>query len=498
MNFVDPFDIATASSSTPPPQTGNEPSLNEEVNQVIGQLGRFWGGFREQSQAALQVAKKDLGDVVQQAQKELTKLTTEVTSPADPETPAIERTASETTVHDSADRTPLGSPTTEQASTAGPSSSTAGPSSSTAATPAATATAQVTSIFNRLQAALPPAVVAAVQHNLEAAQHTVQHNLANLQHTDLAQLRQGLAAEFARVQGVTRAQAEEYMHRSEELLREAGDVLKDAVRVLPPEGEGAAGMQPGVVWDGSDIWMLPEPAQVVGAGKGKGRAGAETQRTVATRAEALLRRLRSDPEIILHDPEADEKVKGVYDEWLRSADFAIGGEKKTTWDEKVESALGDGADGAALKAMHDATGEPVAYDAQPIANASAVPSQLSEEAFWQRYFFRVHQIETEEAKRKTLLQAQVNDTEEEFSWGEEDEEEDSSTHTVEKATASEAPAQAVAEPKPEQAASAIPAHLSSRESSGEESYDVVSSNVSAVGEEPKKEKDESEEDSDWE
>jgi hypothetical protein len=26
----------------------SEPSLNDEVNQVIGQLGRFWGGFRKQ------------------------------------------------------------------------------------------------------------------------------------------------------------------------------------------------------------------------------------------------------------------------------------------------------------------------------------------------------------------------------------------------------------------------------------------------------------------
>ncbi|KAI5889563.1 uncharacterized protein SCHCODRAFT_02634922 [Schizophyllum commune H4-8] len=472
MNFVDPFDIATASSSTPPPRPDNEQSLNEEVNQVIGQLGRFWGGFRQQSQAALQVAKKDLGDVVQQAQKELTKLTTEVTSPAAPETPAGDPSEGEASAHDSADRTPVGSPTTEQASAAGPSTS----------TPAATATAQVSNIFNRLQAALPPAVVSAVQHNLETVQHTVQHNIENLQHTDLNALRQSLSAEFARVQGVTRAQAEEYMHRSEELLREAGDVLKDAVKVLPPEDDGV-GMQAGVVWDGSDIWMLPEPT--TGAGKGKGRASAETQRSVSTRAEALLRRLRSDPEIILHDPEADEKVKGIYDEWLKNAEFSLGGEKKTTWDEKVESALADGADGAALKTTHDAT----------------VPDKLSEEVFWKRYFFRVHQIETEEAKRKTLLQAQVNDNEEDFSWGEEDEEEEdiTSTHTIEKPLVSEPAVQKLAEPKPEPA-SAIPAHLSSRESSGEESYDVVSSNVSAVGEEPKKEKekDESEEDSDWE
>jgi hypothetical protein len=53
MNFLDTYDITTNSggSSTPP---ANQPqqSLNEEVNQVIGQLGRFWGGFRKQARFA--------------------------------------------------------------------------------------------------------------------------------------------------------------------------------------------------------------------------------------------------------------------------------------------------------------------------------------------------------------------------------------------------------------------------------------------------------------
>src|SRR6267143_6451763 len=47
MNFLDTFDIAR--SATPiSEQVAQQPSLNEEVNQVIGQLGRFWGGFRKQ------------------------------------------------------------------------------------------------------------------------------------------------------------------------------------------------------------------------------------------------------------------------------------------------------------------------------------------------------------------------------------------------------------------------------------------------------------------
>lgn len=50
MNFLDSYDIAPRTptpnpADAPPPAP---PSLNEEVNEVIGQLGRFWGGFRKQ------------------------------------------------------------------------------------------------------------------------------------------------------------------------------------------------------------------------------------------------------------------------------------------------------------------------------------------------------------------------------------------------------------------------------------------------------------------
>lgn len=34
----------------------------------------------------------------------------------------------------------------------------------------------------------------------------------------------------------------------------------------------------------------------------------------------------------------------------------------------------------------------------------SVPSVMPEEVFWVRYFFRVHQIEVEENRRKALLQ----------------------------------------------------------------------------------------------
>src|SRR6266436_9695750 len=48
MNFLDTYEITGTGTSTPPQPSRPEQSLNEEVSQVIGQLGRFWGGFRRQ------------------------------------------------------------------------------------------------------------------------------------------------------------------------------------------------------------------------------------------------------------------------------------------------------------------------------------------------------------------------------------------------------------------------------------------------------------------
>ena len=48
MNFLDTFDIARSTTPNPEQPPREQPSLNEEVNEVIGQLGRFWGGFRKQ------------------------------------------------------------------------------------------------------------------------------------------------------------------------------------------------------------------------------------------------------------------------------------------------------------------------------------------------------------------------------------------------------------------------------------------------------------------
>jgi hypothetical protein len=46
MNFLDTYDVT--GSITPPASGQPQQSLNEEVTQVIGQLGRFLGGVRKQ------------------------------------------------------------------------------------------------------------------------------------------------------------------------------------------------------------------------------------------------------------------------------------------------------------------------------------------------------------------------------------------------------------------------------------------------------------------
>ncbi|KAH9855246.1 hypothetical protein C2E23DRAFT_724835 [Lenzites betulinus] len=474
MNFFDAYD---APGTTTPP-VNEQPSLNEEVTQVVGQLSRFWGGFRKQSQTALEAARKDLGQVVQQAQKELTKLTAEAppsttAAAPDPDAPVTEQAAS-TSADADAEITPTPSINTRDASEDGE--------------PSTSQPSQSQNLFTRLQSSLPPSLVSTVQAQLpESLKETLQHaraGSANLTALDFAQLRSTITTELHRVQGVT----EEYVHRSEGFLREAGEFIKEAVKVVPPE-EGDDGYS-GLIWDGADVWMLPSSTGsaaegAAGSAKGKEREGrsssssgrppVDTLRAVATRAQSMLKQLRHDPEVIKADPNDDEKIREVYTSWLAtnaaSEEHGIG---TTVWQSKVEAALADVADGAALQATLD----------------TLVPEVLTPEEFWTRYFFRVYQVESEEARRKALIQVS-NDNDEDFSW--EDEEEDPTSPTTKTApsgatgkpaeppTATESPSllSASAAQTPRSRVS-TPGNLSPRQSS-EDSYDVVSSQVSNSG-----------------
>ena len=217
----------------------------------------------------------------------------------------------------------------------------------------ATSTAQ--SIFTRIQSSISPNLVSTVQSNIRVPP-SIRH--ATSGSVDFSQLKNTLSTEFTRVQDITRAQAEEYVHKSEELLREAGEFFKDAVKVIPP---GSQSENIGVMWDGSDVWMLPAVAtsaaseRAPGAtGSGAERSSVEGTRAVATRAEELLRRLRHDDAVIKADPEGEEIVKALYDEWVSDRVEAAGGIGGEEWLERRKLAL----DAEGVSELKDSVGAP--------------------------------------------------------------------------------------------------------------------------------------------
>lgn len=128
------------------------------------------------------------------------------------------------------------------------------------------------------------------------------------------------------------------------------------MKVVPPESQGE---YIGVMWDGSDVWMLPAvstsapPERVPGAStNGKERSVVEGARAVATRAEELLRRLRHDDTVINADPEGEETVKELYDEWVSTRVEPAGGIGGEEWLEKRKLAL----DAEGVSGLKDSAG----------------------------------------------------------------------------------------------------------------------------------------------
>ena len=352
----------------------------------------------QKSQTVLETARKDFSEVVVQAQKELSKFTT-VEEPKDVK-------EFETTEE-----------TDTASSTAGPSTdapdvSTTQEPSTSASLPSdkepLTASTSTTTLFSRLQSALPPNIVATVQNHLPDSLKQASENI------DFSQLGTNLMSEFQRVQGVTRAQAEEYVLKSEVLIRdamkEAGEVLRDAVKVIPPD---QAGSNEGLIWDGTDMWTLPADSSDSIA-KEEGATGsmrnAEAQSAVATRAEALLRRLKRDPAILRHDPEADDGGRDEYRAWLEGDVNSKEGIDGQEWKGKIAAVLEEPLDGPALKELRDMLGKfLILLISVQISNIhlffDPVPSELTLSGFWLRFFFRTHQIRKEEEKRKALIQS---------------------------------------------------------------------------------------------
>ncbi|KIO30692.1 hypothetical protein M407DRAFT_5460 [Tulasnella calospora MUT 4182] len=437
MNSIDLYEFSESTSGTATPSAAStaaaaqQPSLEEEVNQVVGQLGRFWGGFKRQSTAALEIARKDLSQVVVQAQAELGKISTTTTAAstsraADSSTDASAAAGSESPSTEDGPSTP-GSSTDKGKQSDTPRASAEGSGSPTTPTQPS-----INSFFSRLQSSLPPQLAPeSITQTLQNIQKQVQPALANAQtaastaalqaqhaasaaasqasqaisQVDVSQYQRSLSGNIRKLQeaqGPMLAQAEklaeEARHRSEVLLKEAGEYLKDAVKVVPPEG-GSAGVAG--AWDGSDLWMYPSPIGTAGWGgndstkaveEDKPRKSGDTMTYARVkRADALLARLKHDPKLVKLDPEADEAVRENYLKFVGEEIDGKGGIEGDAWSKKVGEALSDGADGPALKSTMDAL----------------VPFEMTEDTFWTRYFFRVHQIQDEEEKRKALLEGGV-------------------------------------------------------------------------------------------
>ncbi|KAF9512170.1 hypothetical protein BS47DRAFT_1330494 [Hydnum rufescens UP504] len=418
---VSSIDDSTPSGSRPISPPAAEPTLNEEVSQALGQLGRFWGGFRKQSQSAFALARKDLGNVVEQARSEFGKIATEVSGAIGapptphsgesfPETPTID-------VKGKGKEVPVEGDITDVA--AAPSSPPASPTDGNMST----------SIFARLQAQLPPNLQpAALSSALSSARATSASSLSTV-NSDLAYLRSALTSNIQRAQtnlNVAQAEklAEGYLAKSAELFNQAGEFLKDAVKVVPPSPEDATLIP---VVSGSDLWLFPSPIGTTGWGGTQTDddknvappsrlprdrdASLPTRLGHGTRSEGLLHRLKYDPDMLRLDPSQDPVVGADFAEFVREVEES-GGASGEAFVSKIGQEVGS-----------TLNGKPTADAIALIDTRDAlVPTELSNETFWIRYFFRVHQIIQEEEKRKALL-ADAIQRDDEFSWEEDDEDE---------------------------------------------------------------------------
>jgi hypothetical protein len=243
------------------------------------------------------------------------------------------------------------------------------------------------------------------------------------------------------------------------------------------------------------MWSLPyDPSESTNTGKeregGSSSRLAETRNAVATRAESLLRWLKTDPAILRHDPEIEEGVKDQYAKWRESeVDKLVGGIDGAEWEARIDTALRDTADGQALAQLEE----------------TLVPSEMPKDAFWLRFFFRTYQIRLEEENRKALINGST-ENEDDFTWEDEEEELSPSTGNVVQATANTSTSslgdKTVKESLAPPSMGLSTSDTISPRVSSEDSFDLISSaNGSVVGDSeklPKRKDNDDEGDSDWE
>ncbi len=353
-----------------------------------------------------------MGDYVSQAQKGL-NTTLSVAPPA----PASDTDAQSSAASSSRDLNDISTADEEGSASSSTSASTAtlpDPQQQQQQRPdEAQSSPNAQTLFTRLQSSLPPDLLTSIRDTIPDSVRDAQAR------RELAQVAQ------ARVQGAAA--------RGEELLRGASVFLRDAVRVVPPEeadSSPSASVTPSA-HEGTTPRGKAVPTPII------------VSSTPATRRETLLRALRENPAILRVDPAREQRSAALFASWLEGfAEASLDGSC-------CESELG--ADDGALQSTRSVLGKcrRLPFFCRPLIDAlltllggRLVPGELTEDEFWTRYFFRVHQIDQEEERRKALLAGKCSlrllssrsltyaydhlvagptDQDEDFSWEDDDE-----------------------------------------------------------------------------
>lgn len=189
--------------------------------------------------------------------------------------------------------------------------------------------------------------------------------------------------------------AEEYLRKGDQWVKDAEKWVGEAVKVVPPEGDGDGGVH----WDGSDWYSFStssastsraQQTVLFDAEAKTPRASVSSIPLAGSRKDAMMRRLREDKTLLMVDPGAeteDAERQAAFRQWLANDWESAGKEGRA----KEEGQVG---------AIRMALGKcPIKIGAD-----RSVPEHLADEQFWQRYLFHKHMIEAEDERRKKLLQ----------------------------------------------------------------------------------------------
>lgn len=145
---------------------------------------------------------------------------------------------------------------------------------------------------------------------------------------------------------------------AEEYIRNAGEFLKDAVKVVPPDEHA----EQGVAWDGSDMYSFSTAGQSAkeAVPYDIARYGTTEVSRSQLRKEALLRRLRADKDLFLVDPAAETESslrRAAFKAFYQREIEGKGGADSQAFEEMIQSELNkEGADVESLKSTRDALG----------------------------------------------------------------------------------------------------------------------------------------------